>query len=122
MSVDICLLITITKYNNKYLERRSQNSGTPVFHLSPFIFILQVRCQCDHAGQDLSDPSYLVRQLGQTVSEEKFPVKFVTASADQLLQLQDVCGGAESGGNHEGEQQLLRPAYQLGEQGVDFLR
>ena len=49
-------------------------------------------------------------------------MKFVTASADQLLQLQDVCGGAEGGGNHEGEQQLLRPANQLGEQGVDFLR
>ena len=48
-------------------------------------------------------------------------MEFVTASAHQLLQLQDVGGGAEGGGNHEGEQQLLRPAYQLGQQGVDFL-
>ena len=88
---------------------------------SPFIFILQVGCQCDHGGQDLSDPSYLVRQLGQTVSEEKFPVKFVTASAHQLLELQDVGGGAEGGGNHEGEQQLLGTAAQLGQQGMDFL-
>ena len=48
-------------------------------------------------------------------------MKFVAASAHQLLQLQDVGGGAEGGGDHEGEQQLLRPAYQLGQQGMDFL-
>ena len=65
-----------------------------MFCLSPFIFILQVGCQSDHGGQDLSDSSYLVWQLGQTVSEEKFPLKFVAARADQLLELQDVCGGA----------------------------
>ena len=81
--------------------------------LSPFIFILQVRWESDHGGEDLSDPSYLVRQLGQAVSEEKFPVEFVAARAHQLLQLQDVGGGAQGGGDHEGEQQLLRPADQL---------
>ena len=111
LTVDICLLM-ISKYNNKCLLV-TQDPGLPVLCLSPFIFILQVGCQSDHGGQDLSDPSYLVWQLGQTVSEEKFPLKFVAARADQLLELQDVCGGAEGGGNHEGEQQLLGSADQL---------
>ena len=72
-------------------------------------------------GQDPPDGPDLVRQLGQAVSEQKFPLEFVAASAHQLLQLQDVGGGAEGGGDHEGEQQLLRPADQLGQQGMDFL-
>ena len=97
------------------------STDTGIQGLSPFIFILQVCWESDHGGQDLSDPSYLVRQLGQAVSEEKFPVEFVAASAHQLLQLQDVGGGAQGGRDHEGEQQLLRPADQLWQEGMDFL-